>query len=536
MSATAISSAAPGPYAGWTREQLIERLTLLEKQAHGTDTKSVSTAISTPIPKEVVPFKRYPDKEFDFSRYAKRKIALKFCYSGWEYGGLAFQLGPTPLPTVENVLFDAMVKAKLVDPEGGFDGCGWEKCGRTDRGVSAAGQVITLWIRSIAPADDYKPTSTTSLSPSLTLHSEETTPNADGEDDFGSLDIAAGPSTSSPSKPTSEAKPQYEHDYLSILNKILPDTIRITAWSPVSDAFSARFSCKFRHYKYFFSSLGLDISAMQKAAERLVGEHDFRNLCKLDAQKQITSFKRNILRATVEPVDPQDPTESGDKMFVFDLVGTAFLYHQVRHIMAILFLVGTGLEPPSVVTQLMNVEEGLEPMHPDDAAAFPNGSYPVVDSKPEYQMADALPLMLWDCGYNPAELDWRTTGKPDDGGGKKATGGDLYNQLQAIHNRSRVFSALDQYFLRAVGEFHHPPAPIFPLKRPEDVAAIVQAKEAMNIPLGGGTFKRSLKHVPLMQRKRLDTVEVMNERWRLGKGSRRDEKKKGADVEDDGNE
>ncbi|KAF9054033.1 pseudouridine synthase [Panaeolus papilionaceus] len=480
MSPTTISSATPGPYGGWTREQLIERLTLLEKQAQSTDTNA-PTQISTPIPKDIIPFtKRYQDKEFDFSRYAKRKIALKFCYSGWEYGGLAFQLGPTPLPTVENVIFDAMVKAKLVDPEGGFDGCGWEKCGRTDRGVSAAGQVITLWIRN-------------------------------------------------------RTKPQYEHDYLNILNKILPDTIRILAWSPVSEQFSARFSCKFRDYKYFFSSIGLDIPSMQKAAERLIGEHDFRNLCKLDAQKQITSFKRKILRATVEPVDPQDPTDSGDKMYVFDLVGTAFLYHQVRHIMAVLFLVGTGLEPPSIVTQLMNVEQGLEAMHPDDAAAFPNGSYPVVNSKPEYQMADALPLMLWDCGYDPAELDWRTTGKPDDGGGRKAIGGDLYNQVQAIHNRSRVFSALDQYFLRAVAEFHPPPAPVFPLKRPEDVAEIMRAKEAMNIPLGGGTFKRNLKHVPVISRKRLDTVEVMNERWRLGKGLRKDEKKKGADI-DDGNE
>ena len=42
-----------------------------------------------------------PFKKFEFSRHSRRKIALKFCYSGWEYGGLAFQIGPAPLPAVE---------------------------------------------------------------------------------------------------------------------------------------------------------------------------------------------------------------------------------------------------------------------------------------------------------------------------------------------------------------------------------------------------------------------------------------------------
>jgi tRNA pseudouridine38/39 synthase len=60
------------------------------------------------------------------------------------------------------------------------------------------------------------------------------------------------------------------------------------------------------------------------------------------------------------------------------------------------------------------------------------------------------------------------------------------------------------------------------------------------IPLGGGMYKRiSLdKYVPLLQRNRLDTVEVMNERWRLGKGFRRNERRKAAEdaADDDGDE
>ncbi|OJA14517.1 hypothetical protein AZE42_14105, partial [Rhizopogon vesiculosus] len=75
---------------------------------------------------------------------------------------------------------------------------------------------------------------------------------------------------------------------------------------------------------------------MQSAATRLIGEHDFRNLCKLDPGKQITNFRRCVMRAQINPVDSDGDGEN--QVYVFDLMGSAFLYHQVRHIMAVLFL------------------------------------------------------------------------------------------------------------------------------------------------------------------------------------------------------
>src|SRR5260221_2459091 len=149
MSPAVSLNITPSPYAGWTRERLVERLMQLEgteqtesQDVTGSDTGPLTSTTTTGQDKDKV------SKTFDFSKHPRRKIALKFCYSGWEYSGLAHQIGPTPLPTVENVLFDAMVKAHLVDPATGLDGCGWERCGRTDRGVSAAAQVVSLWIRS----------------------------------------------------------------------------------------------------------------------------------------------------------------------------------------------------------------------------------------------------------------------------------------------------------------------------------------------------------------------------------------------------
>src|SRR5271170_7567418 len=79
-------------YEDWTREQLIEKIRLLERQQNTTS--NVSGTHGT---------KKQEGKPFNFNAYAQRKIALKFCYHGWEYNGLAFQTEPTPLPTIEGV-------------------------------------------------------------------------------------------------------------------------------------------------------------------------------------------------------------------------------------------------------------------------------------------------------------------------------------------------------------------------------------------------------------------------------------------------
>lgn len=533
MSPIATPNSSSVSYEGWSREKLIERLTLLETGVLTSPDAAVEPPVTSSSKEETTK----PYKKFEFSRHSRRKIALKFCYSGWEYGGLAFQIGPTPLLAVENVLFDAMAKARLVEKDAGFDGCGWEKCGRTDRGVSAAGQVVSLWIRSallpsregqevVEVSSTKKIDSSEGANLKINVQEEENNDTLEEEDDFGSLDIAGASHTNSIPKSTKKSLSsgsRHEHDYVAILNRLLPDTIRIIAWSPVSTTFSARFSCKYRHYKYFFSPLNLDVTQMQNAASRLIGNHDFRNLCKLDTQKQITSFKREVFNASIDPLD--------DGTYVFNLIGNAFLYHQVRHIMAVLFLVGSGLESPSVVTDLMNVEEGLEPLRSED---FPTKQkYAVVDRKPEYQMVDALPLMLWECGYDEAELDWRTTGRPD-ADDNAANGSELYNQLQAIHSRSQVLSTLNRHFLEAAAKHHPKPVSPLPILKDDDggignsKTLRGNGKQAINIPLGGGTYRRSLKYVPLLERGRLDTVEVMNERWRLGKGMRREERRGGS--------
>ena len=519
-------TAPASSYEGWTREDLIARLTQL-------DSPKVQN------PSQVQPGPVRPPKPFNFSSFSRRKIALKFCYSGWEYNGLAFQLGPTPLPTVEGTLFEALAQARLIDPGAGFEGCEWERCGRTDRGVSAAGQVVSLWVRSALGGDepedvdmDVSPKDRNTVqnnSPPRAKREEESANISALDGDLAFMDDLSD--SDSPYSPPLPGKKTSEHRYVSILNRILPPTIRVLAWSPVSPTFSARFACGHRHYKYFFSPDGLDINLMRNAAMRLVGEHDFRNLCKLDATKQITSFKRKILRADISSVDGRDGGDDSN-MHVLDLIGTAFLYHQVRHIMAILFLVGTGLEHPSVVSSLLNVELELEQPWKGEPPLE------VVDCKPDYQMADALPLMLWECAYAENDVLWRTNGDDDGGEGEDLadTSSGLYHQLHSIHARSVMHSTLDAQFLSAAAAFHSPPQRHFPLSLTGFTpSAKFDGQGVMCIPLGGGTFKRTSKYVPLLKRNRLDNVAVANERWRVGKGFRRDERRK-AEAREDGDE
>ena len=465
-------------YEGLSREALIARL--IELESATSNLESPAKTQSTEPPK-----KRKPKKEakaFNFAAFSRRKIALKFCYHGWEYNGLAVQSEPTPLPTVEQVLFDALCESRLIEREKGFEGCDWSRCGRTDRGVSAAGQVVALWVRS-------------GIRPPLEADKDAVLNVGEGPAGDGELKEGGTPSKSG------DILVQQELRYVLILNRILPPSIRVLAWSPVSDAFSARFNCRRRHYKYFFNSLPLpspplDLDRLQDAASRLVGEHDFRNFCKLDGSKQIERYGRRVDRAEISVLRKGDTIRDGTNglgdLYVLDLVGSAFLWHQVRHIMAILLLIGHDLEQPSVIDALLNANP--ERAHPDS-------SIPLVPARPIYEMADGLPLILWDCGFDETDVQWRAEDMSTDDGYVATASGFLWQQVHGEYSRSLVRTALHQHFLEAASLYHIPPT---------DAGGIAY----MNI--GGGQSRHTKKYVPLLKRKRGDTVEVVNERWRNG--------------------
>lgn len=87
--------------------------------------------------------KKLKERPFDFSRYATRQIAIKVSYLGWQYSGLEAQ-EETP-NTISEKIFEALEKLKLIENR---VKCNYSMSGRTDKGVSALGQVLSMRVRS----------------------------------------------------------------------------------------------------------------------------------------------------------------------------------------------------------------------------------------------------------------------------------------------------------------------------------------------------------------------------------------------------
>ena len=523
-------------YDAASREDLVKRIVELESSLRQSlpHTSSATRSISSSAEKKSSKGKGRrisPAEDGDFfDRYPSRKIALKFSYEGWPYCGLALQAekegSSLPLPTVEAVLLDALAQARLIKPElkRDTDTLGFSRCGRTDRGVSAAGQVVSLWVRSQLREDEgrhelaWRPAVTQHASAVAVGPSEEAgspqTRSTEG-DEATQADLA----NTAKQKAAAKNQPKDELPYMSLLNRCLPPSIRILGWSPVREDFDARFSCQGRHYKYFFSSTPLaplDIDAMQDAASRLVGEHDFRNLCKVDPTKQITNFRRRIVSAVISELDSARNSDNthDDKHYVLDLQGSAFLYHQVRHIMAILFLVGSRRESASIVDAINNTgytagEIGLDRSSQPDMA--------IVASKPSYEMADDLPLVLWDCQFRDQDVDWRQDAN-------SAARSKAYADMHLHTSSLDLKSTISQHFLRAfreLGEKAHG----------EPVMNASPGKDGI-VQVGAGRTIGSGRYTPLLQRPRAELVEVINQRWMDGQGKRRAERRAAAGADD----
>lgn len=181
---------------------------------------------------------------------------------------------------------------------------------------------------------------------------------------------------------------EHELQYCNMINKSLPDEIKILGWASTAKDFSARFDCRSRHYKYFFCRRNLDIEKMQEACKLLEGDHDFRNFCKLDNSKGHQSFVRSINQVFIARAETAEALEKSEhETFVFNIKGSAFLWHQVRCIMGVLFLIGEGLETPDVISKMLDIEK--------------------IPERPHYVMAPETPLVLWNCTYEP-EVSFHT--------------------------------------------------------------------------------------------------------------------------------
>ncbi|KAI6654291.1 hypothetical protein LOD99_690 [Oopsacas minuta] len=286
----------------------------------------------------IEPTAKKTKKIFDFSLYNLRHVAFKIAYLGQNYSGFAIQ--PHEKNTIEEELFRAFIECKLISSR---TTCNYSRCGRTDKGVSAVGQVIALHVRS-------------NLREGLGIipRIENTT---EGVED------------------------RVELPYVRMLQAKLPDEIQILSWAPVPIDFSARFSCLFRSYKYYFPKGNFDIEKMQEAALKFEGEHDFRNFCKLD-NATLRDFNRHIHKISIRTLDSN--SQNVFKFCELNITAKSFLWHQVRYMMGVLTLVGQGRESPDVIDYLLDVE--------------------ACKAKPNYSPATPDGLILYDSGFE--DINW----------------------------------------------------------------------------------------------------------------------------------
>jgi tRNA pseudouridine38-40 synthase len=213
------------------------------------------------------------------------RLILTLEYDGTPFRGWAVQ---PDLPTVEAALRGALA-ATYVSVEN------LAVAGRTDTGVHALGQVV-------------------------------------------SVDVEGGP-------PPERAA--------AALNPRLPDEMTVLSATEAPEGFHARHSARSRSYRYriftratpspfevrrsWWLPRPLDNDALATAAAALAGEHDFRAFT--PAQTQHGVFVRNVEHA--------EWIRRGDHLD-FEITANSYLRHMVRS------LVGTMVESPSVVPELLD--------------------------------------------------------------------------------------------------------------------------------------------------------------------------------------
>lgn len=228
-----------------------------------------------------------------------RNLKLILAYDGTEFAG--WQVQPEA-PTIQGTLASAIgrLTGEKVLPQGS---------GRTDAGVHAARQVATFVTESAIPTENF----------------------------------------------------------LKALNGILPGTIRVLEVAEAQPEFHARKSARAKTYCYRIFRGGicppfvaryvwhypypLDEEAIQRAANEIVGEHDFTSFAASDPERgkpEATSNIRFVYSSQWERVEDE---------FQYRVRGNGFLHHMVRNLVGTFILVGKGTLEPGDVSRILQARD-----------------------------------------------------------------------------------------------------------------------------------------------------------------------------------
>ena len=150
------------------------------------------------------------------------------------------------------------------------------------------------------------------------------------------------------------------------LNALLPEDIRVLKLQRARADFHARFEARWKLYRYrilnapvadpfrrkvtWFIHPPLDLTAMQQATRRLVGEHHFASMA-VNPGYSRSSMARHIRRCEVI-CRRACPPFVGNEIHV-EVEGNSFLYKMVRTMVGTLVEVGLGKRTPESIRDLI---------------------------------------------------------------------------------------------------------------------------------------------------------------------------------------
>lgn len=239
----------------------------------------------------------------DEKKYPKKKVVLLMAYSGKGYYGMQRNPGNSQFRTIEDDLVTALIKSGCIPENHGDDmkKMSFQRCARTDKGVSAAGQVVSLKLRLI-------------------------------------------------------------EDTIEKINEHLPPQIRVLGLKRVTQGFNSKNNCDARTYAYMLPTVAFspkDYDTGNIAAFRLErdtlhkvnrlfalykGTHNFHNFTSQKAPSD-PSARRYITVMSCE-----EPFMSGNTEFaVITVRGQSFMLHQIRKMIGLVIAVVKGYAKEEVM-------------------------------------------------------------------------------------------------------------------------------------------------------------------------------------------
>ncbi|XP_060105681.1 pseudouridylate synthase 1 homolog [Heteronotia binoei] len=257
------------------------------------------------------------EREDGSKRYPKRKIVLLMAYSGKGYHGMQRNLGNSQFKTIEDDLVSALIQSGCIPENHGEDmkKMSFQRCARTDKGVSAAGQIVSLKVWLI-------------------------------------------------------------EDILRKINDYLPAHIRILGLKRVTGGFSSKNKCDARTYSYMLPTFAfahkdrdpqdetyrLSPETLETVRRLLVcykGTHNFHNFTSQKGPKD-PSAKRYIMEMYCEEPFVRD----GIELAVIKVKGQSFMMHQIRKMIGLVIAIVKGYAPEAILERSWGEEKVDVPKAP----------------------------------------------------------------------------------------------------------------------------------------------------------------------------